>query len=174
MRRVRYSVAASVDGFIATSDGGYDWIPSDPTIDFGAFLAQIDTLLMGRGTYETVMEGGGLSFAGERDLYVFSRSLPLASVPKGTLVSSDATDFVRQLRRRKGKDLWLFGGGQLFASLLQAGLVDTVEVAIVPVLLGDGIPLLPIPYRIPLHLGRTEAFPSGIVLNRYELKFPRP
>jgi dihydrofolate reductase len=174
MRRVRYSVAGSLDGFIATPDGGYDWIPSDPTIDFEAFLANIDTILMGRGAYETVREGGGVSFAEERDIYVFSRSLPTVSVPKATLVSTDAADFVRELRRGRGKDLWLFGGGRLFASLLHAGLVDTVEVAIVPVLLGEGIPLLPVPGRIPLQLERSEAFPSGIVLNRYEMKFPRP
>lgn len=168
-RRVRYSVAASLDGFIATPDGGYDWIPSDPAIDFAAFLSDIDTVLMGRRTYEVVRQGGGISFEPPIRTYVFSRSLAPNLVPDAILVSDDPAGFVRALALKEGKDIWLFGGGQLFGSLLRSGMVDTVEVAIVPVLLGEGMPILPIPGRIPLHLERTEEFPSGIILNRYRV-----
>ncbi|NIP57544.1 MAG: dihydrofolate reductase, partial [Gemmatimonadetes bacterium] len=75
---------------------------------------------------------------------------------------------VERLRASEGKDIWLFGGGRLFRSLVDAGLVDTVEVAIVPVLLGDGVPLLPAgPGPVRLELSAEETFPSGIVLARY-------
>ncbi|MGE0158425.1 MAG: dihydrofolate reductase family protein [Gemmatimonadales bacterium] len=142
-RRLRYQVAMSVDGFIADENGGYDWIVMDPDIDFRALVAQFDTLIMGRGTYEVVGEGGP-GFKGVRT-YVVSRTLDPTKHPKVTVVSDDVETFVAGLKREKGKDkdIWLFGGGVLFRSLLEARLVDRVEVAVIPVLLGAGIPLLP-------------------------------
>ena len=169
MRQIRYSVAASLDGFIADPDGGYDWIPEEPAIDFAAFLARIDTILMGRETFEVARENGGLALLSPIPVFVFSRTLDPSEVSGATLVREDAVGFVRELKRRDGKDLWLFGGGVLFGGLLAAGLVDTVEVAIMPVILGGGLPLLPVPGRVGLALERTEAFPSGIVLNRYRI-----
>ena len=133
----------SLDGFIADEDGGYDWIVMDPAIDFPALIAQFDTLIMGRGTYE-VAGGGGPGFKGVRT-YVVSRTLDPTEHPKVTIVSDDVEMFVAGLKKQQGKDIWLFGGGSLFGSLLELGLVDAVEVAIIPVLLGDGIPLLPDP-----------------------------
>jgi dihydrofolate reductase len=131
----------SLDGFIADERGGYDWIVMDPDIDFRALIAQFDTLIMGRGTYEVVGEGGP-GFKGVRT-YVVSRTLDPTDHPKVTVVSEDVETFVAGLKKQKGKDIWLFGGGVLFRSLLEAGLVDSVEVAVIPVLLGAGIPLLP-------------------------------
>jgi dihydrofolate reductase len=131
----------SLDGFIADEDGGYDWIVMDPDIDFGGLVAQFDALVMGRGTYE-VSGGGGPGFKGVRT-YVVSRSLDPTKHPKVTVVSEDVERFVAGLKKEKGKDIWLFGGGVLFRSLLEANLVDRVEVAVIPVLLGSGIPLLP-------------------------------
>jgi dihydrofolate reductase len=141
MRRLRYQVAMSLDGFIADEDGGYDWIVMDPGIDFRALIAQFDALIMGRGTYEVVGEGGP-GFEGVRT-YVVSRTLDPTAHPKVTVVSDDVETFVAGLKKQKGKDIWLFGGGVLFRSLLEARLVDRVEVAVIPVLLGSGIPLLP-------------------------------
>lgn len=140
-RRLRYQVAMSLDGFIADANGGYDWIVMDPDIDFAALIAQFDTLIMGRGTYEVVGEGGP-GFKGVRT-YVISRTLDPTEHPKVTVVGEDVEPFVAGLKREKGKDIWLFGGGVLFRSLLEARLVDRVEVAVIPVLLGSGIPLLP-------------------------------
>ena len=131
----------SLDGFIADEDGGYDWIVMDPDIDFRALIAQFDTLIMGRGTYEVVGEGGP-GFKGVRT-YVVSRTLEPTDHPKVTIVSEDVETFVTGLKKQKGKDIWLFGGGVLFRSLLEARLVDRVEVAVIPVLLGSGIPLIP-------------------------------
>jgi dihydrofolate reductase len=170
LRLVRYSVAASLDGFIAGPEGEYDWIPEEPAIDFQAFLARIDTILMGRMTFELVQAGGGLESLPQVPIYVFSRTLHPADAPGATVVHDAAPDFVRGLKNQPGRDLWLFGGGSLFASLLEGGVVDLVEVAIVPVMLGEGVPLSPVPRRTKLALERTEAFPSGIVLSRYRVE----
>ncbi len=142
MRRVRYSVAMSLDGFLAGPQGEIDWLLMDLEIDFAALTAEFDTLLMGRKTYEAALQlGGGPGMPGTRSV-VFSRTLPASDDPDVT-ISPDPRGTIALLQQQPGKDLWLFGGGDLFRSLLAAGLVDTVEVAVIPVLLGQGIPLLP-------------------------------
>ena len=143
MRRLRYSVAMSLDGFIADEKGGYDWIMMDPAIDFGAFMAKIDTLVMGRGTYEVTRGSGGPGFGPGIGTYVVSTTLDPAAHPDVTVISRDVEKQIRELKAEGGKDIWLFGGGVLFRSLLEAGLIDRVEVGVIPVLLGQGIPLLP-------------------------------
>lgn len=144
MRPVRYSVAMSLDGYIADPTGGYDWIVMDPDIDFGALFKNFDTLLMGRKTYEMARaQGGGPAMRGMKS-YVFSRTLLQEECPRVT-VSADPKETVTALKRLQGKDIWLFGGGGLFQSLLALELVDAVQVAIIPVLLGGGVPVLPSP-----------------------------
>lgn len=141
MRRVRFSVAMSLDGYIAGPKGESDWIVIDPDIDFGALMGEFDTVLLGRKTYEaTRRQGGGGVMPGVRT-YVFSRTLRQADCP-GVTVSDTPTETLTALRATSGKDIWLFGGGSLFGSFLQLGLVNVVEVAIIPVLLGAGVPLL--------------------------------
>lgn len=144
MRRVRYSAAMSLDGYIAGPDGQYDWIVMDPEIDFRALMASFDTVLMGRKTYEAARRQGGEAMAGI-SVYVFSSTLAQKDCP-GVTVTADAGATIAALKARTGKDIWLFGGGGLFRSLLDLGLVDTVEVSVVPVLLGAGVKLLPEPY----------------------------
>lgn len=144
MRRVRFSVAMSLDGYIAGPGGEFDWIVMDPDIDFGALMGAFDTVLLGRKTYEVTRgQGGGGGMPGMK-AYVFSRTLRQEDC-KGVTVSADPAGTVADLKGAEGKDIWLFGGGSLFASLLELGLVDSVEVAVIPVLLGGGIPLLPAP-----------------------------
>ena len=163
----------SLDGFIAAPDGSYDWIPIDPDIDFGDLFAQFDTLVMGRKTYEVMQAAeGGVSDQGVygKETYVFSRTLAPADHPAVTVVAEDITAAVAELKTRPGKDVWLFGGGNLFRQLADADLVDTVEVAIVPVLLGDGIPLVPAGRRIALTLAGQRTYPrTGTVLLEYAL-----
>lgn len=144
MRRIRYAVAMSLDGYIAGPAGEADWIVMDPEIDFASLMAQFDTFLLGRRTFEAMGSGGQGESPGTKTL-VFSRTLRQSDYPKATIVSEKIEETVSALRAEEGKDIWLFGGGSLFRSLLDAGLVDTVEVAIIPVLLGEGIPLLPPP-----------------------------
>jgi dihydrofolate reductase len=175
LRRLRYQVAASLDGYIATPDGGYDWIVEDPDIDFGALMAQFDTAVMGRKTFLTTLEQGGGGNGGAMpgiEVVVFSRTLRAADYPAVTVVSGDPVEHVRALKAAAGKDIWLYGGGELFRTLLEAGLVDTVEPAIVPVLLGEGIPMLPATgVRTRLRLAGKRVYPkSGIVLLEYAVE----
>jgi dihydrofolate reductase len=141
MRRVRYAVATSLDGYIAGPKGEADWIIMDPEIDFGALFEQFDTFLLGRRTFEAMGPAGQGVSPGTKT-FVFSRTLRQQDYPRVTIVAEKAEETVAALRAEPGKDIWLFGGGSLFRSLNDAGLVDTVEVAIMPVLLGGGIPLL--------------------------------
>lgn len=143
MRRVRYSVAMSLDGYIAGPAGEFDWIEMDPDIDFGALMGAFDTVLLGRKTYEVTRGQGGGGMPGMK-AYVFSTTLRQEDC-EGVTVSADPAATVGELKRAEGKDIWLFGGGSLFRSLLGLGLVDSVEVAVIPVLLGGGIPFLPPP-----------------------------
>ena len=168
-RRVRYSVAMSLDGFIAGPNGEHDWIIMDPSLDFAALFKQFDTLLIGRRTFELMQKGGGATMAGMQTI-VFSRTLRQGDYPKVVVISS-VTEAISSLQEKPGKDIWLFGGGELFRSLLDAGLVDTVEVAVVPVMLSQGVPLLPAGSRSPvLKLTEAKPLPTGIVLLSYALK----
>jgi dihydrofolate reductase len=146
MRRVRYSVAMSLDGFIAGPKGENDWIVMDPEIDFRALMSSFDTILMGRKTYEASRGHGGGGMPGV-NAYVFSRTLKQKDCP-GVTVTANARETIAGIKAKAGKDLWLFGGGGLFRSLLEQGLVDAVEVTVVPVLLGGGVKLLPEPYDV--------------------------
>jgi dihydrofolate reductase len=170
MRRVVYSVASSLDGYIAGPGGEFDWIPMDPEIDMAALMSRFDTVLMGRRTYEIAAGQSGASFPGMRT-FVFSRTLRSADHPEATLVGEDAGDVINELRAADGKDIWLMGGGVLFRSRLEAGLVDGVEIALAPILLGQGVPFLPaMPARTRLTLTETKPYPSGIVLLSYDVK----
>jgi dihydrofolate reductase len=145
MRKVVYGGAMSLDGFIAGPNGEYDWIVMDPDMDFAAMMSRFDTFLIGRKTYEVMRRMGNAAppAPGIQNI-VFSRTLRPEDCPDATL-SRDAAPAVADLRARPGKDIALFGGGELFRSLLAAGLVDEVGVSVIPVLLGGGIPLLPPP-----------------------------
>jgi dihydrofolate reductase len=168
VRRLRYQVAASLDGYIAGPNGEFDWIPHDPDIDFAALWAQFDTLVMGRKTYEATKGMGGGK--GVQSI-VYSTTLDPAAHKKVTVVPTDPVAHVRALKAMPGKDIWLFGGGGLFHTLLAGGVVDTVEPAVCPVLLGGGIPMLPGPPALTrLTLTGQKPYPkSGIVLLQYDV-----
>ena len=171
MRRVRYRVAASLDGYIAGPDGEIDWIEPDPTIDWSSLFAGFDTVLLGRRTYELTKQPGAPAWPAGWRVYMFSRTLSAAEHPEVTVVSANAGSTVTALRSERGRDIWLFGGGSLFASLLAADVVDQVEVAIMPVLLGGGTPFVAHgAQRARLALTRSEASPSGIVSLHYDVQ----
>jgi dihydrofolate reductase len=160
-----------LDGFIAGAEYEFDWISPEPTFDFEALHAQFDTILMGRRTYE-IIRSMGESFPGKQ-VIVASRSLRQEDHPNVEVVGGDLEARVRELRAQPGRDIWLYGGGELFSRLLAWNLVDTVEPAIIPILLGGGIPLLAsqgVRRRLALIGQRT--YPSGMVLLEYEVLAP--
>ena len=170
MRRVQYSVAMSLDGYIADPNGGYDWIVIDPEIDFEAMFRDFDTVLMGRKSYDAAVRQGGYGIPGKKT-YVFSRTLRQQDCPDVT-VSHDPKKTVTALKKEKtGKDIWLFGGGELFRSMLDLGLVDAIEVAVIPVLLGSGLPMLPSPAtRAKLKLTQQRLYQkTGTLLLTYDV-----
>ena len=171
-RRVCYSVAMSLDGFIAGPNGEADWIVMDPEFDFDAVYARFDTMIMGRRTYEAMKGAGGGGTMPGMQVFVVSRTLRQSDHP-GVTVADDPVKLVADLRSKPGKDVWLFGGGSLFRALAEAGLVDAVEVGVVPVLLGDGVPLLAAPSgRVGLKLtGHKLYAKTGTVLLEYAVDY---
>jgi dihydrofolate reductase len=170
MRRVFYRVATSLDGYIAGPRGETDWIVHDPTVDFAKIYESVDTVLLGRRTYELTRQPGAPPWPRGWQIYVFSTTLVPEEHPDVTVVRVEAGRRVAALRAAAGRDVWLFGGGSLFRSLLEAKQVDFVEVLVGPVLLGDGIPLLErgAP-RTNLALEQVERYPSGLVSLQYRV-----
>ncbi len=172
MRRIRYQVASSLDGYIVGPNGEIDWIVHDPDIDFAAMFAEYDTLLMGRRTYESIPAGMSVaSLHPGQQVLVFSRTLRAADHAEVTIVADRIRETVEELRAGPGKDIWLFGGGELCRSLLALDCVDTIEPAVMPVVLGGGTPLLPGPplRRRLVYTGQRLYPKTGIVHLAYDV-----
>ncbi|GLH74869.1 hypothetical protein GETHLI_33710 [Geothrix limicola] len=163
MKLLRYNVAMSLDGFIAGPNGEYDWIPEDPGVDFEALFAEFDAFVMGRKTFEVVLAQGEANPTRGRPVLVVSRTLPPTDLPGVQIVREAIPERVRALKSAVQKDVWLFGGAQLFRLLLDEGLVDRVEVSVIPILLGGGIRLLPEGRAQVLNLLSSQALPNGIL-----------
>lgn len=166
-RRVRYHVAVSLDGFIAGPKGEFDWIIQDPGFDFEAYFKQFDTFLLGRYTFEVTRQAGAPGMPDGTHSIVFSRTLRQSDYPDVT-ITGEVAGTISELKKKPGKDIWLFGGGKLFRSVLDAGLIDTIELAVIPILLSQGVPLLAPGERSPaLQLTETKTLPSGTILLSY-------
>ncbi|HLW67006.1 MAG TPA: dihydrofolate reductase family protein [Gemmataceae bacterium] len=174
MRKVTFGGANSLDNFIARSDHRADWIMwSDEAAEVMAdYWKTIDTILMGRKTYEVAQKSGhgDVNYPGIKT-YVFSRTLPERSTGALTFVAQDVVPFVRALKEQSGKDICLMGGGELAKPLFEAGLIDELGFCIHPLLLGSGIPLFhPMVQQIDLELTECRAFKNGCVLVKYRIK----
>jgi len=173
MRLVTYGAACSLDGFIARADGGVDWLvmTEDAQRVMAESWSRIDTVLMGRKTWEAaVAMGGGGSLKGI-STYVFSRTMTEDPAEGVTLVREDAGAFLRKLKERPGKDILVMGGGELARSLFEAGLIDEVGINVHPVLLGSGVPLFLDPGRqVDLTLVECRPMQAGCVMLQYRTR----
>jgi dihydrofolate reductase len=175
-RNVIVHIAASADGYIARPDGDLEWLTSRPKPEgfygIGAFMKSIDTLVLGRKTYEISLRLGATFDSKKSRTFVFSRHAPPADAPSGVeFVTDPIGSFVSRLRSQPGKDIWLMGGGELIASFLDAQAIDEFVVSVTPVFIGDGIPLVARrPRHVPLDLHSVERFDDGVVQLHYRVR----
>ena len=174
-RNVIVHIATSADGYIAGPDGDLEWLTSRPKpkgfYGIGEFMKSVDTKLFGRKTYEAAMRMGGRFDTTGRTL-VFSHHARPADAPRAVeFVSEPINSFLTRLRDQPGKDIWLMGGGELIASFLDADAIDDIVVTVMPVFIGDGIPLIARRHRhTRLDLQGVERFDDGVVQLRYRVE----
>jgi dihydrofolate reductase len=174
MRKVTFGGANSLDNYIARPDHAVDWLlwGEEAAAVMTDYWKTIDTVLMGRKTYEVAERSGpgGGGYPGVKT-YVFSRTLAEGEHEGVTIIRREASEFVRDLKGQDGRDICLMGGGELARSLFEAGLIDEIGFNIHPVLLGTGIPLFhPMSHQIDLELGECRPFKNGCVYVIYRVK----
>jgi len=173
LRKIIYYVAVSADGFIARPDGDVAWLDRPRTAgDYGmaAFYRTIDTVIMGRKTYEVGLKLGQKSFAGKKN-YVFSHTLRPSARARVEIVSGDVGELAWKLRAEEGQDVWLVGGAELAAAFLDAGQVDELIVHVIPTLIGEGVPLLEPRHRsMELKLLSIRTYRDGVVRFHYGVR----
>jgi len=176
MRSVILGLAVTLDGFIEGPNGEYDWCFTDQDYGMNDFLGRVDTILIGRKSYEVAMAAGpdyGMPAMPPMKEYIFSNTLK--EVKDGAmLVAGDTIAAVKKIKEQPGKDIWLFGGAALTGSLIKAGLVDELWLSIHPVLLGAGRPLFTgLLNRYSLELLETKSYGTGLVSVRYRFRHDR-
>src|SRR5215470_7025834 len=169
MRNIVLGLGISIDGYIARVDGGVDFLFMPKDYSMAEFFASIDTAIMGRKTLDAAKKMGGAGSFGSIETYVFSRSLPPGKREGLIFVNDTPEAFVAGLRKQPGKDIWLMGGGELARDFLKADLVDELYLGVVPVLLGEGIPLFPsgFPQR-NFALTENKTFSKGLIALKYK------
>jgi dihydrofolate reductase len=165
-RKIVLFIACSLDGYIAGTDDDISWLFSDDDYGYSKFLASIDTVLMGRRTYDQVLRMGPFPYS-EKECYVFSRTL-MGGDENVEFVNEPVKDFVHDIRERDGSDIWLVGGSELIEAFMNDGLVDEYVVSIHPIVLGEGILLFRSGFpRQDLELKDNITFPSGLIQVHY-------
>ncbi|HTR97188.1 MAG TPA: dihydrofolate reductase family protein [Candidatus Acidoferrales bacterium] len=166
LRRVRLFLATSLDGYIAGPGDTLDWLFTDDGYGYDEFIEQIDTLAMGRRTFETVVALGEWPYEGKQ-AWVWTRRGG-ADTPRARFTAQPPGEWLAERMREEGRDIWIVGGSELIRGFLDAYLVDEIAVAIHPVVLGGGVPLVPAgTRRHALRLTGHRAYPSGLVMNTY-------
>jgi len=172
-RKIIFQGATSIDGFIARLDGSVDWLDRPrPKGNYGMsdFYRSIDTCVMGRKTYDFAVSMGRADFYPGKKNYVFSRTLKKAASPNVIVASEAVASFAQRLRAEKGKDIWLVGGAEIVAAFLDCGQLDELAIAIVPKMIGEGIPLVAPRHRnLSLKLLSSKKFPDGMVQLHYRV-----
>jgi len=170
MRQIVLGLGISLDGYIARPGGSVDFLFMPKDYSMAPFFKTIDTALMGRKTYEVGLRMSGGKFPSYGlNCFVFSHSLPSGEREGVTIVKDSPPDFVAKLWKRKGKNIWLMGGGELARDFLKADLVDQLHLGIVPVLLGEGIPLFPpgFPQR-EFSLLENKSYSKGLIALKFQ------
>ncbi len=174
-RKIIVNIATSADGFIARPDGDIEWLTRRPPpkgfYGIGKFMQSIDTKLFGRKTYDVSLRMGA-KFDSKTRNYVFSRQPAPPSVPSGVeFIAGGIGSFAKRLRDQKGKNIWMMGGGEIIASFLDEGAIDEFIISVIPVFIGEGIPLIAHRHRdAPLRLRSVQRFPDGVVQLHYNME----
>ncbi|RRB07425.1 dihydrofolate reductase family protein [Larkinella rosea] len=170
MRKVKLYIASSIDAYIAGPNGEIDWLFTEGEFGYNAFMETIDTTLMGHDTYKLVAGFNDFPYKNQTN-YVFTRNPTTPEAPYVQFVSEDVASFVEQLKQQDGKDIFLIGGGQINAILLEAGLIDELQVFVHPIILGKGIPMFqPTSKPDVWQFVETKAFECGLVELHYVKK----
>ena len=173
-RKIIVHIATSADGYIARPDGNLDWLTRRPApkgfYGMPQFMRTVDAKIVGRKTFDRSLELGA-HFSTDDPHYVFSRQSPPASLPAGVeFVSQSIGAFAKRLRDQAGKNIWMMGGGEIIASFLDEDLIDEFIITVVPIFIGEGIPLIPSgPRNVPLKLRSAKPFPDGVVQVHYDI-----
>jgi dihydrofolate reductase len=177
-RKIIVHIATSADGYIARANGNVDWLTRRPApkgfYGLPQFTRSVDAKLLGRKTFDLSVSMGA-SFSADDRHYVFSRQPPPASVPAGVeFVSQPIGAFAKRLRERAGKNIWMMGGGEIIASFLDQDAIDEFIISVVPIFIGEGIPLIAPRHRdVPLTLCSVKSFPDGVVQVHYDVRTKR-
>ena len=174
-RKIIVYIATSVDGYIARPDGDVAWLDRPRpkgNYGYGEFFNSVDAILWGRKTYNKGLEMGMKAKEFGRGIpnYVFSRQPQDAAEPGFKFVRDPIKAFAQRLRKKRGKNIWMMGGGEIIGAFLDEGEIDEFIISIVPILIGEGIPLLQPRHRsVPLKLLSSKEFPDGVVALRYQV-----
>jgi dihydrofolate reductase len=177
-RKIIVHIATSADGYVARPDGNIDWLTRRPApkgfYGMPQFMRSVDAKLLGRKTFDLSVEMGA-NFSADDPHYVFSRRPPPAFVPAGVeFVAQSIGAFAKRLRDQTGKNIWMMGGGEIIASFLDEGAIDEFVINVVPIFIGEGIPLIaPRHLEVPLNLRSAKAFPDGVVQVHYDVRTKR-
>ena len=174
-RKIIVYIATSVDGYIARPDGDVAWLDRPRpkgNYGYGEFFNSVDAILWGRKTYSKGLEMGMKAKEFGRGIpnYVFSRQPQDAAEPGFKFVRDPIKAFTERLRKKRGKNIWMMGGGEIIGAFLDEGEIDEFIINIVPILIGEGIPLIQPRHRsVPLKLLSSKQFPDGVVSLRYQV-----
>ena len=169
MTKVLAYIASSLDGYIARENGGIDWLPETAESGYGAFYNSIDTVIMGKTTYDQVLTFGEYPYKDKKS-FVFTKS-STQNKDKNTEFVSDVEKFVKDGFPRTGENIWLVGGAQIIASFLNQGAVDEIIISVIPILLGKGMPLFKnIENETKLELVKTVKYEQLVDLHYNVLK----
>src|SRR5579864_7581258 len=175
MRKVVLGLGISIDGYIARLSGAVDFLFMPKDYSMAPFFKTIDTAIMGRKTLDDALKMGGSFGGSSMKTYVFSRSKPPGERDGVVFTNKSPATIISQLRKRPGKDIWLMGGGELARDFLKADLVDELYIGMVPVLLGEGIPLFPsgFPQR-DFALTENKTYSKGLIALKYKRLRTKP